>query len=463
MPEQSESNFLSPMQTKLFPSASILTAALLAFATPCAKAQAAPKQNPPPDPNRPPQSAPLQRQTPPPQTAPPLQTPPPKVEPPQPPPQQQTPPPQPFISPAFGVPLNNLTSAQLSDFQTGLNQFNTADTPASGLGPIFNNVSCVACHSFGATGGASAITVTRYGKTVNGVFDPLSSEGGTLLHSMATIPALQEVIPADANVIAHRITTPLFGLGLVEAIPDAAIQANANRPKPDGIKGRASMITDVASGLKRVGRFGWKAQHATLIAFAGDAYQNEVGVTNRLFPHENAPNGNTALLAQYVDINAPYEDQTDADTGKADIDRLADFMQLLAPPPPLPLTVSSMAGGATFNRIGCVECHQRAMFTGTSAVASLSMKPVILWSDLLLHDMGALNDGIAQADATSHEMRTSMLWGLRARGPYLHDGRAKTLDAAILAHGGEAAKSSVRYSQLNAVQKRQLQDFLNSL
>lgn len=146
--------------------------------------------------------------------------------------------------------------------------------------------------------------------------------------------AAQEVIPSEANIVAKRMTTPLFGAGLIETIPDATILFNAFLRRPDGISGRPSIVTDVASGKTRVGRFGWKAQQATLLAFAGDAYLNEMGITNRLFPHENAPNGNAALLAQYDTVADP-EDVVDPATGKGDIDMFADFMRLLAPPPTL--------------------------------------------------------------------------------------------------------------------------------
>src|SRR5438105_7323685 len=149
------------------------------------------------------------------------------------------------------------------------------------------------------------------------------------MQDSAIDPTAQEAVPAQANVVAKRKSTPLFGLGLIEAIPDSAILQNAQNPKPDGITGRPSIVQDVATGHTRIGRFGWKAQQATLLAFAGDAYLNEMGITNRLFPHENAPNGNAHLLEVYDGVSDP-EDTTDPASGKADIDRLADFMRFLA-------------------------------------------------------------------------------------------------------------------------------------
>ena len=368
----------------------------------------------------------------------------------------------PYRSTQFGDPLPGLTTNQLADFAAGRDDFQDPDTPESGLGPIFNNVSCVACHSLPAVGGASPTNETRFGRMVNGQFDPLTELGGSLLQDFAIDPAYQEVIPPQANVIALRQTTPLFGLGLIEAIPDSVIVQNSARPKPDGVSGRVAIVTDVASGEQRVGRFGWKAQQATLLAFSGDAYLNEVGITSRFFPHDNAPNGDTNLLA-LGDLVADPEDEMDPASGKADIDRFADFMRYLAPPPQLPLTVSASAGQSLFGQIGCAVCHTPAMNTGTNAVAALDRKPVRLYSDLLLHDMGSLGDGIAQAAAAPREMRTAPLWGLRASGPYLHDGRAATADEAIRGHDGEARVARDRYRWLSPTQKQQLLDFLNSL
>jgi CxxC motif-containing protein (DUF1111 family) len=402
--------------------------------------------------------------------------------PPPPPPQQQPPPtgsgspqnppvrnpakPRPFPAPSgptkFGDPLIGLTDAQRADFAAGLDEFQSVETVASGLGPIYNNVSCVSCHAANAVGGSGPITVTRFGRTTNGVFDPLTELGGSLLQQFAIDPAVQEVIPPQANVVVHRQTTPLFGLGLIEAIADADIIRGAQHPVVDGIRGRAAMIVDVDSSATRVARFGWKNQHATLLAFAGDAYLNEMGITNRFFPTENAPNGNTALLAQFDTVADP-EDVIDPTTGKSDIDRQADFMRYLAPPPALPLTASAAAGRNVFNQINCAVCHTPMMTTAPNAIAALDRKPVPLYSDLLLHDMGILGDGIAQAAAQPREMRTAPLWGLRASGPYLHDGRAGTIDDAIRGHEGEAAGSRDRYLRLTATQRQQLLDFLGTL
>jgi CxxC motif-containing protein (DUF1111 family) len=364
--------------------------------------------------------------------------------------------------PSFGDPLRGLTNDQLTAFNDGLAQFEQVETVATGLGPVYNNQSCVSCHSSPLPGGGSVILERRYGRTTKGVFDPLTDLGGSLLHQFAIDVRCVEEIPSQANVIARRRTTPLYGFGLIEAIPDLTIQANATRLPRGNVKGRAAMVLDVASGQMRVGRFGWKCQEATLLAFSGEASVDEIGITNRLFPNENPPNGSQTLLAEFDTVADP-EDLPDPATGKAGIDRQTDFMRLLAPPPPLPLTRAGQAGQRLFTEIGCAVCHVPVMYTGPSPIAALNAQPAALYSDLLLHDMGSLGDGIAQASAEPREMRTAPLWGLRAVSIFLHDGRAKTINGAIRAHAGEARSSAERYMRLPVVYQEELIQFLKSL
>jgi CxxC motif-containing protein (DUF1111 family) len=368
----------------------------------------------------------------------------------------------PMGSQGFGTALPGLNRAQFADFNAGLEEFLRAETIEGGLGPIFNDVSCVACHSAPTPGGASDRRVTRFGSTATGSFDPLESLGGSLLQAMAIDRAVQERVPQQADVVIRRESTPLYGMGLMEAIPDAALRQAAARPKPDGVRGRAAEVVDVTTGQKRVGRFGWKAQQATLLAFAGDAYLNEMGVTSRFFPHENAPNGNEALLARFDEVADP-EDEVDPVTGKGDIDVVADFMRLLAPPPMLQMNPTARQGELLFQQVGCAVCHTPVLTTGPSSIQALNQKPAWLYSDLLLHDMGSLGDGIVQAAAGPTEMRTAPLWGLRASAPYLHDGRAATVEQAIVIHEGEGRASRDRYLRLTPSQRRQLAEFLNTL
>ena len=398
------------------------------------------------------------------------------------PPSQSLPPPPPARSPVVIAPvvpppppgraiadagphgkaIAGLSAKEKTDFATGLTEFLNVETPEGGLGPIFNDVSCVACHFQGGVGGGSRTVVTRFGRITNGVFDPLTELGGPLLQRRAIDPALLETVPAVANVVARRITTPVFGAGLIEAIPDATITAGAGFAKPDGVKGRVSMVEDVVSGTLRVGRFGWKAQVATLAAFSADAYLNEMGVTGRYFPEENAPNGNKALLARADRVLDP-EDALAVGAVKSDSDLAADFMRLLAPVAPLPGAGPASPGAAVFREVGCAVCHVPTLRTGPSPVAALANKPVGLYSDLLLHDMGRLGDGTAQGVATVSEMRTAPLWGLRLRDRYLHDGRASTLDMAVRAHDGEAAVARDRYTKLTPAKRNALMAFLASL
>ena len=386
------------------------------------------------------------------------QTPPPRPPPPPPPPPVRSTPPS---AGQTGGPLVGLTSAELTAFRDGVAVFRQIETIDSGLGPIFNDSSCVVCHNNPAIGGASRRTVTRFGLTTNGRFDPLTARGGSLLQARAIDPAFREALPPEANTFALRITTPLFGAGLIEAIPDATLIAAATAQTTDGVHGHVSLLNDITTGTQRVGRFGWKAQQATLLAFAADAYVNEMGITNRFFTEENAPNGNAALLARADQIQDP-EDEINA-AGKGDVDRAADFMRLLAAPVRGPVNTASLAGERLFASINCTACHTPALTTGPSPVAALANKRVALYSDLLLHDMGVLGDGIVQGTAGPRDMRTAPLWGLGARPVYLHDGRTGSLDATIKAHAGEATAARTRYVQLPAASQQQLLAFLRSL
>jgi CxxC motif-containing protein (DUF1111 family) len=203
-----------------------------------------------------------------------------------------------------------------------------------------------------------------------------------------------------------------------------------------------------------VGRFGWKAQQADLLSFSGDAYLNEMGVTNRLFPIENAPNGDVDLL-QICDTTPDPEDIHD------NIDLFTDFMQFLAPPPRGAIGASELAGEAIATNIGCLDCH-RPTYTAVSPVSAIDGQSVHAYSDFLLHDIGT-GDGIVQGDAQGNEIRTAPLWGLRRSGPYLHDGRARRVTDAIEAHGGQAQAARDAFAQLPSSNRAALLKFLRSL
>jgi CxxC motif-containing protein (DUF1111 family) len=216
-----------------------------------------------------------------------------------------------------------------------------------------------------------------------------------------------------------------------------------------------------------VGRFGWKAQVATLLSFSGDASLNEMGLTNRLVTTENAPNGNQQTLDLCDNVPDP-EDGPDADGFHA-IDRQADFQRFLAQPPQTPR--QGMPGAALFNSIGCAACHVSAPYVTGGAEPPLANKTIKPYSDFLLHDMGSLGDGIVQGEATEAEFRTPSLWGLRARAKIalLHDGRVtgdtmeNNLKAAIVAHDGEGLAAGAAFAALPLADKDRVVRFLLSL
>jgi CxxC motif-containing protein (DUF1111 family) len=333
------------------------------------------------------------------------------------------------------------------------------EVAADGLGPVFNAQGCAVCHAVPAVGGSSPRNEVRAGiydpNTTQ--FNPLAAQGGSLFQIFALRAECKENIPPEANVIAERQAQPLFGLGLVEAIPRATIAAGAV-DKGDGIHGKLPN-----------GRFGWKGQVPSLFIFSGDAYVNEMGITNDLFPNENVPNGNLATLAACdavpdpEDSAAPFTLPSGAVVNLRGIDNFTNFMTFLAPPPRGNITADAVAGEAVFNNIGCAKCHTPSMRTDPNhPIAALRDKEVNLFSDLLLHNVGT-GDGIADGNAGPFELRTTPLWGLTASSPFLHDGSAATLEQAILAHGGEAAVVTGRFRALGATEQQQLLAFLRSL
>jgi CxxC motif-containing protein (DUF1111 family) len=362
-----------------------------------------------------------------------------------------------------GSPLPGLTPFENELFQTGLDDFTEVESAADGLGPAFNGTSCAVCHSVPAIGGVSSITEVRGGyRDEDGTFKALY--GGTLYHLFSTPPhSCQVVIPPEANVIARRAPIPVFGAGLVEAIPDTAILAleDPDDRNGDGVRGRAARITDVATGRERIGRFGWKAQHATLLAFSADAYRNEMGITNDLCPDEVA----LGIDPEQLKLCSPtrgIEDVRDRRTRLRGIDNFANFMKFLAPVGRGPIDDAVRSGETLFGAIGCVTCHVPSLTTGPDANPLFDRKPVPLFSDLLLHDVGT-GDGIEQDAARANEIRTPALWGLRLRRPLLHDGSAATPADAIMRHAGEAAGAVEKYRELSPVERQRLLDFLNSL
>ncbi len=367
----------------------------------------------------------------------------------------------------FGSPLNNLTPDQLAGFGAGQVAFQKIETVSDGLGPVFNEASCATCHTStvngnAAVGGSNGRLETRFGTISNGAFDPMTYAGGSLIqdHGIGLSKGVNfvgETVPAAATIVARRRTTPLFGLGLVDAVPDSTFKTLAWIEKiyTPGSAGTVSTVTNLSTGAPAVGKFGWKAQNPTLFQFSGDAYLNEMGVTNPEFPNENCPQGNCGLLAAN-----PEPGLNDDGT---DVRNFTTFMSFLAPPPRGPVTLQTQAGEVVFNLIGCANCHTGTLTTGPNAIAALNRVRFHPYSDFLLHDMGSLGDGITQGVATGKLMRTAPLWGLRAQTQLLHDGRAATPQEAILAHDGQGAAARNRYIALPPSAKAALLAFLNSL
>jgi CxxC motif-containing protein (DUF1111 family) len=416
-------------------------------------------------------------------------------------------------------PLPNLTQRQLELFKASMTEFTQPEDVAAGLGPRMNLDSCVGCHAQPTVGGSSprenpqVAFATSNGAT-NGVPSFISSDGPVRearfvknpdgspdggVHSLFTIQGRSDAPHctcsqpnfatefANGNVI-FRIPTPVFGAGLMEQIPDSAIlanqAANAATKRALGIRGRPNIVLagSAISGQPNLNgndgtaaRFGWKAQNKSLLLFAGEAYNVEMGITNELFQTERDE------TAGCVDGPTP-NDVTNTETMNAAdalsaIEKFAIFMRFLAPPTPSP----NLPGGATsiakgkslFSDVGCAHCHTPTLYTGYSAVAALSKQPVRLYSDLLLHDMGrGLADGVSQGQAGPSEFRTAPLWRLGQRLFFLHDGRTSDLLVAIQQHrsgstwnqdASEANAVVSNFNQLSEQYKQHLLNFLRSL
>ena len=395
------------------------------------------------------------------------------------------------ITAVAGDPLPGITAA---DFATAKAAFMTQEGLDDGLGPIFNETACSHCHTEGAIGGAGVQIERRFGRFDNGVFNTLANEGGSLRQlqtvgsftgksgQACTVPL--EVEPADATVHAGRLTTPLFGVGLIDSIPDSVIVANASA-QPTSIRGTVNRVkvllptpgdTTESVGSTRVGRFGWKAGIATVVQFSADAYLNEMGITTQhcingnsvlSFATESKPNGKAQPVGcddrglGGTGIPAGTDDGVGTcATGQTEIQDdvafFAQFMTFLAPVPRTAIDPNiNLQGGTVFNNIGCAGCHLLKDYTTPAHPANgvpgnFTFRPR---SDFLLHDVGALGDQIGNdgdSVATTRLMRTAPLWGLHVRTHFLHDGRATTIPDAIHAHGGQAAASVRAFDALNA-------------
>ena len=358
-----------------------------------------------------------------------------------------------------GDPLPGLTSQERDRFAAGQRLFLKKFAPETGLGPLFNEVSCGECHEDPAPGGRGdevEVHATRY--LPDGFCDPLAGAGGPVYQLQVT-PALhaalgidREPIPPEATAQARRTSPDLFGFGLLDAVPDSAILALADPAdrNHDGISGRPNRFVD-----GRIGRFGRKAFVPTLREFIAGAFPNEQGVTTPDAPEEGTVGGQP--IPPGVDPTA--EPEIDARS----LALVDDFVRFLAPPTAPRAAGPLRRGDAVFRRIGCAGCHVPRLQTGASPVKALAYRKVAAYTDLLLHDMGPDLADICLGMATPSEFRTEPLMGLRLSTRFLHDGRATSLEQAILDHGGEGRAARDRFSSLAPKERAALLAFLQSL
>jgi len=412
-----------------------------------------------------------------------------------------------------GAAIGGLSASQLAFFNASQTTFAEVDAVPDGLGPRMNLDSCAGCHAQPAVGGTSPfvnpqvafaqkdggtdtappfiaangpVREARFvsnpdGTPDGGVHDLFTITGRTGAFGCSLAQPDFATALRNKNVI-FRIPTPTFGAGLIEQIPDAAIAAgqasNASQKSGLGIKGHANMqapgstitgMTNNNGNDGTIARFGWKAQNKSLLLFAGEAYNVEQGITNELFQTERDETADCQFATTPNSVN-----NTDATTPfevLSDIEQFAIFMRFLAPPTPSATTpggADSIADGRSlFTSTGCALCHTPSFTTSKSSVAALSMQPVNLFSDLLVHDMGdGLADGVSQGQAGPREFRSAPLWGVGQRIFFLHDGRTSDLLRAIQQHssnGSEANGVIWKFNNLRESDKQDLLNFLRSL
>lgn len=352
---------------------------------------------------------------------------------------------------------------------------------STGLGPVFNARACADCHQSPVTGGSSQFTEVRAGhKDANGNFVaatvPINDGANTIatrsiINDRALIPEAQEHIPDTEDIRALRAALNTLGDGFVEAIDDSTLKAIAQQQidATDGrIHGEAIEVPVFeAPGQTRIGRFGWKDQHGSLLSFVGDAYLNEMGVTNRLRPKDVTTVGKIT----------PDPEDTPDNLGLADIDHFTQFIRGTKVPPrdlTLAATPAAQAGAEIFEKIGCSICHVGTIVTAPAGTVinggaftvpeALGNKVIHPFGDFLLHDIET-GDGIVQnpPQDTANKLRTVPLWGLRMHPRHMHDLKSLTLEDAIERHGGEAEHVRHRFRHLGPTEKQALFTFLNSL
>ena len=367
--------------------------------------------------------------------------------------------------------FSDLTNGVLTQaaFDAAREVFNEQESIAEGLGPVYNAQSCGECHQNPVSGGVSQITEVRAGHT-NSFGRFFDHPGGSLIHSRAIDATAQEHVLSGNETRTLRTSLNTLGDGFVEAIDSNTLLAIAARqPGLSGgaIAGQAIRVAvGEAGGALRVGRFGWKDQHASLQSFAADAYLNEMGITSPLQRVENTTNGRSVAL--YDRVADPEDDGDDVET-------FAQFMRSTMAPardPDLSITPEAQRGERLFGAIGCNICHVTSITTAPAGTAinggalvvpaALGNKTIHPFSDFLLHDVGT-GDGIVQAPAPANKLRTPPLWGLRTHDRFMHDAASLTFTNAILRHDNEAAAARLRFRNLSVDDQEALLAFLSSL
>lgn len=345
----------------------------------------------------------------------------------------------------YGGPIDGLDQDGLDAFGTGRRVFDQEFGFADGAGaPRFNGDSCRACHFEPVIGGAGplGVNVVRHG-IINGNGEYLEPTVGSILHRSTALPDTLNAPQAAIGVFELRQTPALFGVGLIDALPDAVIQANEDPDDADGdgVSGRVSWVDG-----GKIGRFGWKGQVPSVAEFARDGVSVELGMT--------VPYAEGMTFGKLQDDDGI----PDPEMPQSLLDSLGLYMQQLGPPPRQPGAdaAAAIAGEALFESVGCATCHVPAL-EGPDG-------PVPLYSDLLLHEILAPGTlGIEEAGASMTEFRTPPLWGASQTGPWLHDGSAGTFTQAIEGHAGEANAAVSAWAALDATDQAALLAFLGTL
>lgn len=362
-------------------------------------------------------------------------------------------------------PLEDLTQAEARRFVSGDVAFNDQIfTVETGLGPIFTGTSCVSCHA-GDGKGHPFVKFTRFGQSLPGVNEYLD-QGAPQLQNRA-IPGYEpEELPPGAphgDLVAPIVT----GLGFLDAVTDEDLIAMSDPDDldGDGISGRVhwndrpEYVKDrpgtISKDGKYISRFGKKARMYDLLHQTADAYNQDIGINSIYEPYDTYSGD---MVQPEIDMKTINDVVFYLKTLKAPIQRDQDNPDVIA-------------GSELFDQANCTACHKPTLRTGYSPIEAISYKEFHPYTDLLLHDMGPeLDDGYTEGYALSSEWKTPPLWGIGLSkdsqgGQYylLHDGRARSIEEAILYHGGEAENSRNYYESLNQSEKNQLLKFIESL